>query len=167
MTIVGVSIGLGHVWRFPYMVGKFGGAAFVLVYVVVAVVIGVPGLMAEWALGRQTRRGPVGAFAVGGFPLGKQVGWFFFFVVGAATAYYTAVIGWVLWYAIGAAAHVANISLDSAAILPPDAGVSAKSFVLQLACTGTVIAVCAIVVRPDGTLMAGADPRRGADAIGW
>ena len=52
LTIVGVSVGLGHVWRFPYMVGKFGGAAFVLFYVLVSVVIGVPALMAEFALGR-------------------------------------------------------------------------------------------------------------------
>src|SRR3954467_4612685 len=66
LTIVGVSVGLGHVWRFPYMVGKFGGAAFVLFYVVVSVVIGVPALIAEFALGRSTRRGPVGAFERGG-----------------------------------------------------------------------------------------------------
>ena len=62
MTIVGVAIGLGNVWRFPYMVGKFGGAAFVLFYALVSIVIGVPALMAEFALGRHTRRGPVGAF---------------------------------------------------------------------------------------------------------
>src|SRR3954470_21217167 len=76
MTIVGVSIGLGHVWRFPYMVGKFGGAAFVLFYTLVSVVIGVPALMTEFALGRRTRRGPVGAFELGGFPFGRYVGWF-------------------------------------------------------------------------------------------
>ncbi len=57
MTMIGVAVGLGNVWRFPYMVGTFGGAAFVLFYVVVAVVIGVPALMAEYALGRHTRRG--------------------------------------------------------------------------------------------------------------
>src|SRR6478752_6637574 len=68
LTIVGVSVGLGHVWRFPYMVGRFGGAAFVLFYVVVSIVIGVPALMAEFALGRSTRRGPVGAFASAGLP---------------------------------------------------------------------------------------------------
>src|SRR5690348_12553349 len=106
MAIIGVAIGLGNVWRFPYMVGKFGGAAFVLFYIVISVGIGVPALMAEFALGRHARRGPVGAFAIGGLPFGKQVGWFFFFIVTAATSYYTAVIGWVLYYAIGQGAAV-------------------------------------------------------------
>ena len=146
MTIVGVSVGLGHVWRFPYMVGKFGGAAFVLFYTLVSVVIGVPALMAEFALGRHTRRGPVGAFQLGGFPLGRYVGWFFFFVVTAATGYYSAVIGWVLYYSVGQVAMVAHVPFDAAAILPPDHGFVLKSFLLQLACTGVVILACAVVV---------------------
>ncbi len=146
MTIVGVSIGLGHVWRFPYMVGKFGGAAFVLFYTLVSVVIGVPALMAEFALGRHTRRGPVGAFQLGGFPFGRYVGWFFFFVVTAATGYYSAVIGWVLYYAVGQVATVAHIPFDAAAILPPDHGFVLKSFLLQLVFTGIVLLACALVV---------------------
>jgi NSS family neurotransmitter:Na+ symporter len=146
MTMIGVALGLGNVWRFPYMVGKFGGAAFVLFYVLVAVVIGVPALMAEYALGRHTRRGTVGAFAAGGLPFGRQVGWFFFAVVIAATGYYTAVIGWVLYYAVGQGAHALGLSLDTAAILPPDHGFVAKSFLLQLACTGFVIVACAVVL---------------------
>src|SRR6478752_1236112 len=146
MTIIGVAIGLGNVWRFPYMVGKFGGAAFVLFYTVISVVIGVPALMAEFALGRQTRRGPVGAFAAGGLPFGTAIGWFFFVVVTAATGYYTAVIGWVLYYAVGQLATGLGIPLDAAAVLPPDKGFVAKSFVLQLVCTGAVIVTCAIVV---------------------
>lgn len=146
MTIVGVAIGLGNVWRFPYMVGKFGGAAFVLFYVFVSVVIGVPALMAEFALGRASRRGPVGAFAAAGLPFGTGVGWFFFVVVTAATGYYTAVIGWVLYYAFGQLAAVLHLPVDAAAILPPDHGFVAKSFVLQLICTGLVILTCALVV---------------------
>jgi len=146
MTIVGVSIGLGHVWRFPYMVGKFGGAAFVLFYTLVSVVIGVPALMAEFALGRYTRRGPVGAFQRGGLPFGTYVGWFLFFVVTAATGYYSAVIGWVLYYAVGQVAALAHIPFDAAAILPPDHGFVLKSFLLQLLCTGIVILACAAVV---------------------
>jgi NSS family neurotransmitter:Na+ symporter len=145
-TIIGVAIGLGNVWRFPYMVGKFGGAAFVLFYVLVSVVIGVPALMAEFALGRYTRRGPVGAFAKAGLPFGTAVGWFFFVIVIAATGYYTAVIGWVLYYAVGQLALGVGIPLDPSAILPPDHGFVLKSFVLQLICTGIVVATCSIVV---------------------
>ena len=146
MTLIGVAVGLGNVWRFPYMAGKFGGAAFVLFYVLVAGVIGVPALMAEYALGRHTHRGTVGAFAAGGFPFGRQVGWFFFAVVIAATGYYTAVIGWVLYYALGQAALALHLSLDTAAILPPDHGFALKSFVLQLLCTGAVTLACVAVL---------------------
>ena len=147
MTIVGVALGLGNVWRFPYMAGKFGGAAFVLFYVLVSVVIGVPALMAEFALGRSTRRGPLGAFAGGGLPFGKQVGWFFFVIVIAATGYYTAVIGWVLYFALGQLILATRSSFDAAAILPPDTGFVLKSFMLQLMCTAAVIISCALVVH--------------------
>jgi NSS family neurotransmitter:Na+ symporter len=146
ISLIGVAVGLGNVWRFPYMVGKFGGAAFVLFYALVAVVIGAPALMAEYALGRQTRRGPVGAFAAAGLPFGKQAGWFFFAVVTAATGYYTAVIGWVLYYGVGQLAIGLHQPLDVSAILPPDHGFVLKSFLLQLLCTGIVIVACALVL---------------------
>jgi len=141
MTIIGVAIGLGNVWRYPYMVGKFGGAAFVLFYLLISVAIGVPALMAEFALGRHTRRGPVGAFAAGALPYGRQVGWFFFCIVVAATGYYSAVIGWVLYFTIGQVASAMHVTFDAAAILPPDHGFAPRSFLLQLACTGTVLVV--------------------------
>ena len=147
ITMIGAALGLGNVWRFPYMVGRFGGAAFVLVYCAIVVAIGVPALMAEWALGRHTRRGPVGAFAAGGLPWGRFVGWLFFCSVTAATAYYTAVVGWVLYYWIAEAASAVGASVPAAAILPPDAGFSAVSFGLQLACTAAVIVACAVVVQ--------------------
>ena len=146
MTIIGVAIGLGNVWRYPYMVGKFGGAAFVLFYAVISVAIGVPALMAEFALGRHTRRGPVGAFAAGGLPYGRQVGWFFFCIVVAATGYYSAVVGWVFYHAVGQIASGLRVPFDAAAILPPDHGFAPNSLLLQLACTGLVLVACAVVV---------------------
>jgi NSS family neurotransmitter:Na+ symporter len=102
--------------------------------------------MAEWALGRHTRRGPVGAFSAGGLPFGRYVGWFFFFVVSAATAYYTVVVGWVLCFALADVASVIVPGVDASAILPPDEGFSSRSFLLQLACTATVILACAAVL---------------------
>jgi SNF family Na+-dependent transporter len=146
MTMTGVAVGLGNVWRFPYMVGTFGGAPFVLFYLAAALLIGVPALMTEYALGRHTRRGTVGAFAAGGFPFGRQVGWFFFCVVVAATAYYSAVIGWVLYHALARAAAAAGLAIDAAAILPPARGFAARSFLLQLACTGAVLVGCGLVL---------------------
>jgi neurotransmitter:Na+ symporter, NSS family len=146
ITMIGVALGLGNVWRFPYMVGRYGGAAFVLFYVLVVLVIGVPGLMAEWALGRHTRRGTVGAFARAGLPAGKVVGWFFFVVVIAATAYYTNVIGWVLYYAAGEVARAFQVTFDASAVLPPDAGFSSRSLLLQMACTAFVTLSCAFVL---------------------
>ena len=146
MTIIGVAIGLGNVWRFPYMVGMFGGAAFVLFYALISIVIGVPALMAEFALGRHARRGPVGAFAAGGFPFGVSVGWFFFVVVVAATGYYTAVIGWVLYYAVSQLALAAGAEINAAAILPPDNGFNGVSFALQMVCTAAITLACAVVM---------------------
>jgi len=146
ITMIGVALGLGNVWRFPYMVGRFGGAAFVLFYLVVVLVIGVPGLMAEWALGRYTRRGTVGAFARAGLPAGTAVGWFFFLIVIAATAYYTNVIGWVLYYAVGEVARAARVGLDVGAVLPPDTGFSPKSLILQMGCTAAVTLSCVFVL---------------------
>jgi NSS family neurotransmitter:Na+ symporter len=144
--MIGVALGLGNVWRFPYMVGRYGGAAFVLFYIVVVLVIGVPGLMAEWALGRHTRRGTVGAFERAGLPAGKFVGWFFFVIVVAATAYYTNVIGWVLYYAVGEIARALQIPLDAARVLPPDTGFSSRSLLLQMACTAAVTLSCSFVL---------------------
>jgi neurotransmitter:Na+ symporter, NSS family len=146
MTMLGVAIGLGNVWRFPYLVGKFGGTAFVVLYVVIVLVIGVPGLMAEWALGRHTRRGTVGAFARGGLPFGGAIGWFLFAVVIAATGYYTSVIGWVMYYGVAEVARALGIGVTASAILPPEHGFVAKSFALQLVCTAIVTLTCVAVL---------------------
>ncbi len=147
ISMIGVAVGLGNVWRFPYLVGQFGGAAFVLFYVLVAVCVGVPALIAEWTLGRQTRRGTLGAFERGGLPGGRLMGGFLFCVVIAATAYYTNVVGWVLYFAIGSLMSAIGVDVHAASILPPETGFSRTSFLLQLACTGAVILTCAAVLE--------------------
>jgi len=146
MTLIGVSVGLGNVWRFPYMAGKFGGAAFVLFYILVLFVIGIPGLMAEYTLGRYTRRGTLGAFEKAGFPAGKVVGTWFWIVVTFAVGYYCNVIGWVLFYAVREIGVALGATINAAAILPPDAGFNATSFFLQLFFTAVVIFSCALVL---------------------
>lgn len=146
LTLIGVAVGLGNIWRFPYMVGEFGGAAFVLLYVAMVATVGIPALMAEWALGRRTRRGTVGAFEAGGLPGGRALGWFLFLVVSAATAYYTNVVGWVIWFAVSEVAEIVGGSIDAARILPPEAEPAAGAVVRQLLATGSVILLCVAVL---------------------
>jgi NSS family neurotransmitter:Na+ symporter len=144
-AMIGVAVGLGNVWRFPYMVGRYGGAAFVLVYVAIAALVGVPALMAEWSLGRHTRRGTLGAFEVAGMPGGRQLGWLLGVVVLAAVAYYNNAIGWVVYHAFAQlASPVATV--DASRILPPDSGFSPASFGLQIVMTTLVLASEAAVI---------------------
>ena len=98
MTLIGVAVGLGNVWRFPYMAAAFGGGAFLLLYLIILVAFGIPAMMAELTLGRLTRRGPVGAFTKIGMPGGRFAGWALFITILMAASYYTVLVGWVLRY---------------------------------------------------------------------
>lgn len=145
-SMIGVSVGLGNFWRFPYLVGRFGGAAFVLFYLLVVLAIAVPGLMAEWALGRHTGRGTVGAFERAGLPLGRPLGWFLFVAVLGANAYYCVAIGWVLCFALAEIAALLGAEWSPAAVLPPADGFDARSFSLQLAFTSAVLMAAAVIL---------------------
>ncbi len=146
LTLIGVAVGLGNIWRFPYMAGRFGGAAFVLLYLLMVAAVGVPALMAEWTLGRHTRRGTVGAFDRAGLPGGRAWGWFFFFVVTAATAYYSNVVGWVLYFALAELGSMFGAEVAASRILPPEAGFDGGSLARQILATGAVILACATVL---------------------
>jgi len=146
MTMIGVTVGLGNVWRFPYMVGRFGGASFVLLYLLMVLFVGIPALMAEWTLGRHTGRGTLGAFERGGLPGGRYVGYFFACVVFCATAYYSNTLGWVAFHALAAGASLAGVLLHPGIILPPDGGFDSTSFGLQLVVTPLVVAACGLVL---------------------
>ena len=145
-SMIGVAVGLGNLWRFPYMTGEFGGTAFVLFYVVVVAAIGVPGLMAEWTLGRHTSRGPVGAFERGGLPGGRALGWLFFLGVTGATGYYTGVIGWTAYHAVAELSRLVGPGLDGAAALPPESGFRPASYALAAGLTLAVTAAAAWVL---------------------
>jgi NSS family neurotransmitter:Na+ symporter len=146
MTMIGVAVGLGAVWRFPYMVGKFGGAAFVLFYLAIVFFVGIPALMAEWILGRHTQRGTLGAFEKGRLPGGKFVGFFLFFIVFWATGYYSDAVGWVGFHALGELVNAFGGHVNPGAILPPQKGFNLTSFLLQLAMTAFVIFTCGVVL---------------------
>ena len=146
MTMIGVAVGLGNVWRFPYMVGKFGGAAFVFIYLLAVLFIGIPALMCEWTLGRYTQRGTLGAFQKGGLPGGKYVGGFFFCIVIFATGYYSVAMGWLGYHAAGELLKAFNVDLNPSVILPPANGFDKNSLFLQLLTTAIVIFGCSMVL---------------------
>lgn len=145
-TMVGLAVGLGNVWRFPYMVGQFGGAAFILLYLGIALLVAVPALMGEWAIGRHTRLGTLGAFERVGLPAGRGFGWLLTCITWVAVAYYTNAIGWVVYHALAQAATGAGLRFDASAILPPESGFSATSFSLQVILTATVLGAQATVI---------------------
>ena len=62
VAAAGSAIGLGNIWRFPYVAGENGGAAFVLIYIIFVVLIGLPVMISELSIGRNSQKNPVGAF---------------------------------------------------------------------------------------------------------
>ncbi|MFU8877676.1 MAG: sodium-dependent transporter [Wenzhouxiangellaceae bacterium] len=97
LTMIGLAVGLGNVWRFPYMMGSYGGSAFLLVYLAFTLLLAVPALSAEWALGRATGQGPPGAYrAVFGRRAGTLIGGILLVTVLVADSYYLVVIGQIL-----------------------------------------------------------------------
>ncbi len=93
ITMIGVSVGLGNVWRFPYMMGEYGGSAFLFIYLIFTLLFAVPAVMVEWGLGRSTRSAPVGAFTkMWGNRAGTIIGFMLLFTVLIAESYYLYVI---------------------------------------------------------------------------
>lgn len=100
---VGFAVGLGNIWRFPYVTGENGGAAFVLVYLACVIVIGVPILMAEILIGRRGRMSPPGsmrevAIQEGRSPRWQLVGHMSLLAAFLIEIVYAVIAGWVLWY---------------------------------------------------------------------
>ena len=99
----GFAVGLGNIWRFPYMTGENGGAAFILVYLVCVICIGLPIVMAELMLGRRGGRGIVGSVRNVAAQSGKSERWSMIGVLALIAtftilAYYVVIAGWTLDY---------------------------------------------------------------------
>ena len=75
LAAAGSAVGLGNIWKFPFEVGKGGGAAFVIVYLLFCFILCLPVMVTEIAIGRKTNRNPVGAFIGLGFQKWKFIGY--------------------------------------------------------------------------------------------
>ena len=99
LSAAGASVGLGNIWRFPYLAAKYGGGIFLLVYILLALTFGFTMIIAETAIGRKTKKSPVGAFArYGSGLLEKGGGWINALIPILICPYYSAIGGWVTKY---------------------------------------------------------------------
>ena len=103
LASIGFAVGLGNIWRFPYVTGENGGSAFVLVYLACVFLIGVPILMAEIVVGRRGRGTPPLSLALLSASAQKSQAWSALGYLNLATAFlivmaYTIVAGWVIYY---------------------------------------------------------------------
>lgn len=134
----GCAIGIGNVWKFPWMTGQYGGGAFVLIYLIFLLVLGVPVLTMEFAMGRAAQKSPLKMYQT--LKPGGKWGWHgYVCLLGniVLMMFYTTVAGWMLLYFVDTAAGVFS-GLDTA-------GVEAK-FPEMLANPGKMTAYMAIVV---------------------
>lgn len=103
LAAAGSAIGLGNVWRFPYETGENGGAAFLIIYLACVIIIGVPLMVAEFAVGRRSRANNFRAFPVlGATGLWKYVGFLCVLTGWLILCYYGVVQGWTLEYVVEA-----------------------------------------------------------------
>lgn len=103
LAVTGSAVGLGNIWKFPYIAGQNGGGAFVLVYLFCVILIGMPVMMSEILIGRRGRRNPVATMALlgeeeGGSRHWQWVGGFGVLAGILILSYYSVIAGWTLAY---------------------------------------------------------------------
>jgi NSS family neurotransmitter:Na+ symporter len=111
LAVTGSAVGLGNIWKFPYIAGQNGGGAFVLVYLVCVIVIGMPVMMSEILIGRRGRRNPVATMELLGKEEGSSANWKWVGGMGVFAgililSYYSVIAGWTLGYVVKSASGV-------------------------------------------------------------
>jgi len=117
LAAAGSAIGLGNIWRFPYMTGEHGGAAFIVIYLFAVVLIGYPLVVNETILGRASQKSPVGAFKT----LAPDSPWWLVGALGVFTgfailSYYAVVAGWSVAYIYKVIVAVMSPGIDHARV---------------------------------------------------
>ena len=114
LAAAGASVGLGNIWRFPYLAAKYGGGIFLLVYIILALTFGFSMIVAETAVGRMTGKSPVGAFAAFGKTKWRSCGgWINAIIPILIVPYYSVIGGWVIKYLVGyLSGHGAQLAAD-------------------------------------------------------
>ncbi|MGL1831996.1 sodium-dependent transporter [Rhodocyclaceae bacterium SMB388] len=103
LAATGSAVGLGNIWKFPYMIGQSGGAAFVLIYLLCIAMIGLPILVSEWMLGRRGQKNPINTMSELARKNNRSQGWIVVGLTGVLGAFlilsfYSVIGGWALAY---------------------------------------------------------------------
>jgi len=125
LAAAGSAVGLGNMWRFSYQASEGGGAAFVLLYVLMTLMLGIPLMLAEFGLGRRAQLTPIGALRKLAGRSWARIGYVFVIAGGLILSYYSVIAGWTVRYAIeslwhgfpgDAGAHFGKVASGSGAI---------------------------------------------------
>jgi len=100
LAAVGSAVGLGNIWRFPFITGQYGGSSFLITYLAFVALIGFPAILVEFVIGRRTDRNPVGALRELGSGGWSYAGWLFVVTGFIILSYYSVVAGWFLRYTL-------------------------------------------------------------------
>ncbi len=121
LAATGSAVGLGNIWKFPYITGENGGGAFVLVYLLCVLLIGIPIMMAEVLIGRRGRQSPINtmrtlAHEESQHGIWQMIGWSGMIAGFLIISFYSVIAGWALAYVFRTAAGVfAGVTADGAA----------------------------------------------------
>lgn len=102
LAAVGSAVGLGNMWRFPYVTADRGGAAFVVLYIAMIFVVGIPIMLAEFSIGRRTKQSPIAALAREGGKRLVPLGYLYVATGCLILAYYSVIAGWTMRYTLEA-----------------------------------------------------------------
>ena len=125
LAAAGSAVGLGNMWRFSYQASEGGGAAFVLLYVAMTILLGIPIMLAEFGLGRRAQLAPIGALRKLAGRGWARIGYVFVIGGGLILSYYSVIAGWTVRYAIeaitqgfpgDAAEHFGKVASGSGAV---------------------------------------------------
>ncbi|NNM03806.1 MAG: sodium-dependent transporter, partial [Gemmatimonadetes bacterium] len=100
LAAVGSAVGLGNMWRFPYVAAEGGGAAFVFLYIILTLSIGIPLMLSEFSVGRGARLSPIGALRKLGGGSWSLLGYMYVITGFIILAYYSVIAGWVVRYGV-------------------------------------------------------------------
>ena len=108
LAAVGSAVGLGNMWRFSYLAAENGGAAFVVLYLLLTVLVGLPVMLAEFCVGRGSGKSPVAALTHFGGAAWRPLGWLFVASGLLILSYYSVIAGWTVRYALSGFAGFAG-----------------------------------------------------------